>query len=337
MTKVDRGATPSADRALELRRPDVIETNTRSVATLSLCLERSRAVVGRCVLSTILIAGALAPALGTAQEAHEGKSADEIAKELANPNTSLASLKFRNQYRSYTGDLPGANDQDAYTLVFQPVFPFPLAPTASGGKSNFYLRPAIPLLVDQPVPTLKGSTIDYEKSTAIGDISFDAAFGVTTKTGLLWALGLVGTLPTATDKDVAGKQWRAGPEVLIAKQEKWGLYGIFPNHQWDVVGWGNSSSYSTTTIQPILLFTPGGGWKIGTEPIITYDWINEQWTAPLQLLVGKTIKIGNTPIGIDFEVNYYVDQADAFGPKWMFALNITPVVPNFINTWIRGK
>jgi len=39
-------------------------------------------------------------------EEQHGKSADEIAKELANPNTSLASLTFKNQFRWYTGDLP---------------------------------------------------------------------------------------------------------------------------------------------------------------------------------------------------------------------------------------
>jgi len=36
-------------------------------------------------------------------------------------------------------------------------------------------------------------------------------------------------------------------------------------------------------------------------------------------------------------MNYYVDQPSAFGPQWMIGLNITPVVPNFINNWIRGK
>jgi hypothetical protein len=289
------------------------------------------------LLSAVAIAGLTVPSLGAAQEAHEGKSADEIAKELANPNSSLASLKFRNQYRTYTGDLPGANDQDNYTMVFQPVFPFPMGTTESGGKSNFYVRPAIPLVVDQPVPTLGASGIDYEKKTALADIGFDVAYGVSEKSGLLWAVGMAGTLPTATKSEVAGKQFRLGPEVLLAKSEKWGIWGAFPSHQWDVSGWGTNQSYSTSTVQPILVFLPGGGWKVGTEPIMQYDWKTSKWTAPLQLLVGKTVKIGNTPVGIDFEVNYYASQPDLFGPKWMFAVNITPVVPNFINNWIRGK
>ena len=34
--------------------------------------------------------------------------------------------------------------------------------------------------------------------------------------------------------ELAGKQLRLGPEALFAKFEKWGLYGIFPSHQWNV-------------------------------------------------------------------------------------------------------
>lgn len=70
------------------------------------------------------------------------KSTDEVARELANPNNSLASLTFKNQYRAYTGDLPNADDQNNYTLLFQPVFPFTLKPTESGGKANLFIRPA---------------------------------------------------------------------------------------------------------------------------------------------------------------------------------------------------
>jgi len=50
-------------------------------------------------------------------------SADEIAKSLANPNTPLASLTLKTQYRAFKGDLPNASDQNSTTLLFQPSFP----------------------------------------------------------------------------------------------------------------------------------------------------------------------------------------------------------------------
>lgn len=217
--------------------------------------------------------------------------------------------------------------------MFQPVFPFPLDETASGGKPNIFVRPAIPMLFEQPVPTAKG----WDDVTGMGDIGFDLAYGVTEKNGLLWALGMVGTMPTATDSAIAGKQWRLGPEALFAKSEPWGLYGIFPSHQWDVGGWSDGPYFCTTQIQAFLKFLPGGGWSVGSLPIMQYNWQSEEWNIPINLTISKTIKVGSTPVKLELELDYYVDAPDAFGQEWMIGINVTPVVSNFINNWVRGK
>lgn len=267
------------------------------------------------------------------QASAKEKSADEVARELANPNNSLASLTFKNQYRWYTGDLPGADNQDNYTLLFQPVFPFTLEPTASGGTANLFVRPALPLLVKQPV--FDAAQNNFDDSTAFGDIGFDIGYGVTEQNGVLWAVGMVGTLPTATSDDVAGDQLRLGPELLFAKFEKWGLYGIFPSHQWNVGG-SNDTDFSVTQTQLFLNFLPGGGWSVGSVPILNYDWEGEEWTIPLNFTAGKTVKFGKTPVKLQLEINYYVQQPDLFGPQWLISFNVTPVVNNFIDQWIRG-
>jgi len=273
-------------------------------------------------------------------EAHHGKSADEVARELANPNNDLARLSFKNQYRWYKGDLPGADDQSNYTMLFQPIFPFSLGTKPDGTKQTFFLRPALPMVFNQPTPGVSGAGgLEWNQTTAMGDWGFDAAYAETKKSGFLWAAGMVGTLPVATDSAVAGKQLRLGPEVLFAKITKVGTFGIFPSHQWDVYGWGDgkSNAYSTTAIQPLIIFTPGGGWQISSKPIIDYDWIAEQWTVPVTLGVARTVMLGGRPWQFELEANYYVDQPDAFGPEWMLSLNVTPVVNNFIESMFKGK
>ena len=287
------------------------------------------------VLLLLLICCLAAPLHAQDQEEHNEKSADEVARELANPNASLAKLEFENNYIWYKGDLPDADDQSNYILLFQPVFPFTLEPTASGGKANLFFRPALPLLIDQPVPSSKNGVFDFDSVSGIGDTGFDVMYGVTEKSGLLWALGGLGTLPTATDSDVAGGQFRFGPEFLLAKFEKWGIYGIFPGHQWNVTGW-KDESYSTTKVQFFLLALPGHGWSMGTTPTIFYDWKSEDWTIPLHGKVGKTVIFDKMPVKFEIEVNYFVEQPDAFGPEWLVSFNITPVVPNFIEQWIKG-
>lgn len=62
------------------------------------------------------------------------KSPEELAKELANPNTTLETLKLRTQVHSFKGALPHTNDQESTTLLFQPSIPFPL----DNGKSLYF-------------------------------------------------------------------------------------------------------------------------------------------------------------------------------------------------------
>lgn len=303
---------------------------------ITLVTEAWRTTCSKLVVASVLLLGAVGAF--SAPAPHEGKTADEVAKELANPNNDLAKLTFKNQYRWYKGDLPDANEQSNYTLLFQPIFPFSLGPTASGGKSVLFLRPAIPLLVDQPVPGMEGGQFDWDEKTAMGDWGFDLSYGVTEKSGFLWLGGINGTLPTASDSDVAGKQWRLGPELVLAKITKVGVFGIFPSHQWDVAGWGDGKDYdySTTQIQPLIIFKPGG-WQIAAKGLYDYDWEGEEWTVPLNLSVARTVKLNGRPWQFEVEVNYYVEQPDAFGPEWMVGIKITPVVSNFIENMFKGK
>lgn len=273
----------------------------------------------------------------TPKEAHEGKSADELAKELNNPNNDVAKLTFKFQYRWYEGDLPGADSQDNFTLLFQPVFPFGLDETETH-KNVFFLRPAFPFVFDQPVPGVENGEFDWDGVSGLGDMVIDAAYGRTYKTGWLWLTGIVNTLPTATDNDIAGKQWRVGPEAVLGYIRPWGLLAAFPSHQWDVTGWGGSN-YSTTQLQVFASFTPGGGWAVGTQPIMDYSWeadSGERWTVPLNLFISKTVLFNKMPYKFDIELNYYVERPDAFGPEWMLGFNVTPIVPNVISSWIRG-
>jgi hypothetical protein len=152
-------------------------------------------------------------------------SAEEIAAELANPNAPLASLTLKLQFRTFEGELPGADDQQGGTLLFQPSFPF-----ARANGDTVFFRPAIPLQLDQPV--FDAGALDFDSEFGLGDISFDLAYGRTKKSGLLMAAGVISSLPTATDDKLGSDLWTLGPEFLIGKLSKKYVLGAFPNHQW---------------------------------------------------------------------------------------------------------
>ena len=106
----------------------------------SVCLYMSRRLTA---LFVVAIAGlpwspmALAQQEGEQQEAEQPQgemSADDTAKALANPAGSLANLANNLTYRTFKGDIPGADDQTAVTYTFQPVLPFPV-----GGKGSNHM------------------------------------------------------------------------------------------------------------------------------------------------------------------------------------------------------
>jgi len=251
----------------------------------------------------------------------EEASADEIARELANPNTALASLTLKNQYRFYEGDLPGADDQHGFTLLFQPSLPFPLA-----NGDTLLFRPAIPFQFDQPV--FDPDSFSFDGKYGLGDVAFDLAYARTAKSGLLTAAGIVSTLPTATNPALRSNRWLFGPELLIGYLQPKYVLGIFPNHQWKIAGGGETASL--TTIQTFTTYLPGGGWSVGSAPIMTYDWKASQWTIPINLNVSKTTSIGRQPVKLGLALNYFVARPDAFGPEWMIEFTITPVVKNVL-------
>lgn len=248
-------------------------------------------------------------------------SADEVAKALANPNTPLAKLTTKIQYRTFDGSLPNASSQSSATLLLQPSFPFAL----SNGDVVFF-RPAIPIIFGQPTINASGG---FNSKTGLGDIGFDLAYGRTNKeTGLLTALGMVATLPTASPNALGGRNFNIGPEVLIGLIKAKYVIGAFPNHQWKVAG--NGVATSLTTVQLFANLLPGKAWVVGTAPIMNYDWNNEQWNIPLNLTLGKTYVLGGRPWSFSFEANYFVEASEVFGQEWFVGFSASPVVKNVL-------
>lgn len=253
-------------------------------------------------------------------------SAEEIAQKLANPNAPMASLTFRLQQRIFDGDLPDAS-QTGTALVFQPSFPFSL----ENGDVVFF-RPAIPIQFSAPSPDPGG--MGFSSESGLGDIAFDVAYGRTTKTGMLYAGGVIVSLPTATNDALGSDRFTMGPEFMIGKLTKKWVIGAFPNHQWDVGGSGDKD-INLTTIQLFGTVLPGGGWNYGTSPIITFDHITDQWAVPLNFTLGKTVIWNGRPWKLSAELNYYVEQADSFGPQWFIGINVAPVVENVLASWFK--
>lgn len=285
------------------------------------------------VLLVVIVGGVLWVPSIFAQETE--LSADEAAKQLANPAGSLANLANNVTYRIFTGDLTDASDQYSLTYTFQPVLPFPV-----GDKGrNIIFRPAFNLVFGQPVYNSEDDSFE-SLGANLDDITFDLVFAGTVMkeqgNGFLWGTGIAGTLPIATHSSLGGEQWRFGPELFGGVLPKWGVIGALINNQWNFGGGGgapgsNDEPYNSMTAQYFYGVTLGSGWQVLSAPVITYNWkaeSNEALSLPLGTGIAKTFKIGKITWRIQTEFHYYVVQPDSFGTDWMLSLDIRPVIKN---------
>ncbi|MDH3978822.1 MAG: hypothetical protein OEU86_09910 [Gammaproteobacteria bacterium] len=248
--------------------------------------------------------------------------ASEIAAALSNPNTNLGSMNFQFDYIAYDGDLPNASSQSALRATFQPSLPYKLSDT-----TNLFVRPAIPVIIQQDVPNPSGG-YDSE-GIDLGDMGFDALVAKTIPSlGLVVGGGIVGTVPTATEDSLGLDQWLVGPEVVGAMVRKWGVLGVLVTHQWDVAGEDDYNT-SITGGQYFYAFNLQDGWQINGSPVYSYNHkadSDNKLTLPVALGVSKTAIINGRPWKFGVQYWYYVESPDLYGPNWQIRFTISPVV-----------
>jgi hypothetical protein len=269
---------------------------------------------------------------------------DEIAKELSNPVTALASINNDFEYRLYQGSLPAADDEAAFVYKLQPSIPIPLA----NGK-NILMRMAIPINGEQPIYAANGeqvspflirqtaSTIPTDGTfdnrhghSHLADIDFDVAYGGVSDNGFISMYGIAGVLPTSQDLSQSIDQIQLGPEVAFGKVTPWGVFGAWLTHLTRVSG-EDAWDTNMTSLKIFFAYGLGNGWQAFSNPVIEYDWEGDgdnKLFLPIGGGVSKTTRIGRMPLKLAFEIQHYVVSPDSIGPEWLFTFSFTPVIPN---------
>lgn len=271
-------------------------------------MQRKYAVVASAVLVT-----------GAASAQGVGPNIDELARELANPGAANATLNFKFEYRTFDGELPGADDQENLTATFQPVFPFVLP-----NGNNLIFRPAIPYVFDQPVFDVDSG--QFKDEDAFADVAFDLLYAGSSNVWTLGA-GIVGAVPIGGE--ISSDNWLLGPSALAVNTQDWGVWGFFPFHNEKIAGSG--PDVSITSLQYFLFYSLGNGWQIGTGPTMTYDWEAESddaWTVPIGIQVAKTTAIGKQIVKLNAGIEKNVVAPDAFASDWKFTFTFSPVIAN---------
>ncbi len=266
------------------------------------------------------------------------QSADDLAKQLANPNATLGVLFTQFDYTNYSGNLDGG--QNGLVFNLQPSLPIPLGP-----GTNLFVRPLIPVYLSQPVAGTDG----FSQKAGIGNISADVALGKTWKSGFMGMIGVFAGFRTASIESLKAPNTSIGPEVVVGYTPKWGFFGLMVNHGFGVGGSdpgtesfdilqdaivtstaGVPRKSSVTAGQYFYVVGIGNGWQIAGTPTFAYNHNGEdgnRFTFPVGTGVVKVTKFGKLPVKLALQYWYYAASPDNFGPQHLVRLQIAPVVP----------
>ncbi len=237
----------------------------------------------------------------------------ELAKQLSNPIASLISVPFQFNYDEGHG--PNGNGKRT-TINVQPVVPFSI-----GDDWNVISRTIIPFIDQKDV-------IPSTSQSGIGDITQSFFFSPKTPTsgGLIWGLGPLFSLPTAST-NLGADQFAAGVTGVALKQTGPWTFGALAGHLWDVGGGSGVTPIDTTTFQPFLSYAAPDAWTYALNAESSYNHLTDEASVPVNFTITKITKIGSNLVSIGGGVRYWADSPTNGPDGWGARLLLTFLYP----------
>jgi hypothetical protein len=270
-----------------------------------------------CLLAlSVLSFGAVAQSAAPSPppDACSANDTTELAKKLQNPIGDLYSSPFQNNTNFNAGPNKGTQD----ILNIQPVIPIHI-----NEDWNVITRTILPLVWS---PSLQpAQSVPF----GVAPTSFSAFLSPKNPVdGWVWGVGPIAELPTITSKTLGSNVWGLGPAAVVVKLAGPIVTGVLVNNVFSLGGTPapGGTRYSLFTVNPFFNYNFGGGWYVGTSPIITANWLtagNNAWTLPFGADFGRVIKIGGK-LPVNFQIGaYYNALRPQFGSTWQLRTQVT--------------
>jgi len=244
---------------------------------------------------------------GTVVATHIASNADELAKKLSNPISSLISVPLQYNFSRTYGD-------DGYKnlLNVQPVIPISISK-----DWNLISRTILPIIQQSDVEP-NNNQFGFGDTTQ----SFWFSPKKPTASGLIWGVGAVGLLPTGTD-GIGANTWAFGPTIVMLKQTGPWTYGVLANQLWNT---GGQADISSMFIQPFLAKGLGKGRTLSLNSESTYNWKSNKWTMPFNLAYSKVTRWGKQMVSNQYGFGLYATTPSG-GPDWQLRYTLTLLFP----------
>jgi hypothetical protein len=222
-------------------------------------------------------------------EANTNAGAEALQKATQNPVASLISVPIQNN--NNFGISPGDRTQDV--LNIQPVIPVGISK-----NWNLIVRWIMPIVYQPlPIPPADPQTGVY----GFGDM-VPTFFLSPKKPGkLIWGIGPVFQLPTATSTYLGQGKLGIGPSAVALMQPGHWTLGVLLNNVWSVAGSGSRPSVNQFLFQYFINYNLKKGWYITWQPTLTANWEatnGGRWVVPFGGGLGRIMKLGAQPVSI---------------------------------------
>ncbi|BHH86207.1 transporter [Desulforhopalus sp. 52FAK] len=244
----------------------------------------------------------------------QGEDAD-LAQDLANPIADLITLPVQMNYDSNIG--PSDEGTKIQTNI-QPVIPFGL-----NEEWNIITRTIMPVIYQEDIVPDAGSQF------GLGDTSLTMFFSPKKSNpgGIMWGIGPILLAPTATEPQLGGEKWGAGPSGIVLKEIGSWTVGALANHVWSFAGDSDRLDINNSFIQPFAAYTWPTAWTVSLQSETTYNWESESWSVPINFAVSKLVWMGKLPVSLQAGVGYWLESPDSGSEGYRFRLQANFVLP----------
>jgi len=277
-------------------------------------MKRTKLWISSLIMLLVLVIPAQPIWSGEPSDYKEGSDAD-LAQDLSNPLADLMTIPIQMNYDQNIGP-----EDDGWKLQtnIQPVIPFDLS-----RDWNLISRTILPVISQEDIFPGAGSEF------GLGDTNLSLFLSPKNPAsrGLIWGVGPVLLLPTATDEQLGSEKWSAGPTaVALVTPGAWTL-GTLANHAWSFAGDSDRQEVNSSFIQPFASYTWPSAWTVSFQSEASYNWETEKWSVPINAALSKLVKWGKVPVSLQAGVGYWLESPDAGPDGFRFRLQANFVLP----------
>ena len=145
-------------------------------------------------------------------------------------------------------------------------------------------------------------------SSGLGDINPALYFSNARRGGLIYGIGPMAMLPTATQRATGSGKLSIGPAAVVLTQPGRWTFGALVSQVWSVAGPSDRSSVSSLKVEYFVHYNLPEHWFLTSAPSITANFKptsgGDLWTIPFGGGFGKVVKLGKVHLSGKAEAYY---------------------------------